>query len=80
MNGNVDEYSFKAHTYSYTMQTFLIYCSKDYKLRLDGLSRIKKSAEHESLYSTSNRSDLSRSISGLEYCGSAHKCTEWIIF
>ena len=43
--------SFKAHTHSYTMQTFLIFCSNDYKLRLDSLSKIKKkkSAEHESL-------------------------------
>ena len=39
--------SFKAHTHSYTMKTSLIYCSKDYKLRLDSLR--KKSGEHESL-------------------------------
>ena len=34
--------SFKAHTHSYTMQAVLIYCSKDYKLRLDRLSKKKK--------------------------------------
>ena len=30
------------HTHSYTVQTFLIYCSKNYKLRLDSPSKIKK--------------------------------------
>ena len=41
---------FKAHINSYTMQTCLIYCRQDYKFRLDSLSKIKKSAEHEGLY------------------------------
>ena len=43
MKGNVlEEYPFNAHTHSYTLQALLIYCSKDYKLRLDRLSKIKK--------------------------------------